>query len=157
MILRVLRTWPARRWVVALLVAVAVIVTIGVPTALIDTPFFAREIPAPWWAWPSLVITSALSGMLVATYVAPADGLEERSETVRKGWFGAALTFFAVGCPVCNKLVLIALGYAGALAWFEPVQPLLQLAAVVLLVWALVQRLRGEIACGLSEPRGARA
>jgi hypothetical protein len=52
-----------------------------------------------------------------------------------------------VGCPVCNKLVLLALGSAGAMTWFEPVQPLLQLAAVGVLVWALDVRLRGERAC----------
>jgi hypothetical protein len=35
------------------------------------------------------------------------------------------------------------------MAWFEPVQPLLQLAALVLLAWALRVRLRGEIACAV--------
>ncbi|GIM63480.1 hypothetical protein Pve01_80590 [Planomonospora venezuelensis] len=59
------------------------------------------------------------------------------------------LTFFAVGSPVCNKLVLLALGSAGAMVWFEPVQPLLQLAALGLLVWALRVRLRGELACAV--------
>lgn len=147
MSLGVLRGWPLRRWVVALGTAVAVVVSIGVPTALIETPYFGREIPPTWWAWPSLLATALLTGLLVATYVARPEGAPEQQEASRKGWFGAALTFFAVGCPVCNKIVLLALGYAGALAWFEPIQPVLQLAALVLLTWALTQRLRGEIAC----------
>lgn len=63
---------------------------------------------------------------------------------------GGLLTFFAVGCPVCNKLVLLALGYAGAMTWFQPVQPVLQVLAVTLLGLALVQRLRGELACTVS-------
>jgi hypothetical protein len=57
------------------------------------------------------------------------------------------LTFFAVGCPVCNKLVLIALGSAGAITWFEPIQPVLQAVAVALLGWALFARLEGERFC----------
>lgn len=157
MIVQALRAWSARRWVVAVVVGAAVVVTIGVPTALIETPFFGREIPPTWWAWPSLIVTAVLSGMVAATYVAPKGGAPVRPEVSRKGWVGAALTVFAVGCPVCNKIVLIALGYAGALAWFEPVQPVLQVAAVVLLAWALVQRLRGEIFCPVTSEELTRA
>jgi hypothetical protein len=62
------------------------------------------------------------------------------------------LTYFAVGCPVCNKLVLLALGSAGAMTLFEPFQPVLQVTAVVLLVWALRGRLRGEVACPAPTP-----
>ena len=70
----------------------------------------------------------------------------------RRGMVGAVLTFFAVGCPVCNKLVLVLLGYAGALQWFAPVQPILALAAVAALVWALHARLKGERECVLPQP-----
>ncbi len=37
---------------------------------------------------------------------------------------------FAIGCPVCNKLVVLALGFSGALAYFEPIQPALALAGL---------------------------
>ena len=49
----------------------------------------------------------------------------------------ALLTFFAVGCPICNKVVVIALGTSGALAWFAPIQPYLGVVALGLLAWAL--------------------
>ena len=65
----------------------------------------------------------------------------------RPGTLGGFLTFFAVGCPVCNKIVLLALGYTGALRWFAPVQPLLAIAGIGLLAWALRSRLRAEVAC----------
>ncbi|MDP3968871.1 MAG: hypothetical protein Q8Q02_11370 [Nocardioides sp.] len=144
--MRVLAAWPARRWLAAAGATVAFVALVGVPTALIETPFFGREIPPTWWSWPSLLVTSVLAGLLVATYVA-APVPPESDRPGRGGVLASVLTFFAVGCPVCNKLVLVALGSAGALTWFEPVQPLLQLAAVALLVWALRQRLRGELAC----------
>ena len=49
--------------------------------------------------------------------------------------------------PVCNKIVLLAIGSAGAMQWFAPIQPLLAVAAVFALAWALHVRLRGERSC----------
>ena len=142
-------SWPRRRWLVALAATAAFVLVVAVPTDLIDTPVFGREIPPTWWAWPGLLVSSVLGGLLVATYVAVPEQPEQPDVTVtrRGGWIGAGLTYFAVGCPVCNKLVLLALGSAGALTWFEPVQPVLQVLAIALLAWALRRRLRGELSC----------
>lgn len=141
-----LRWWPAARWLVAVAAAAGFVLVVAVPTDLIDTPVFGREVPPTWWAWPALVVSAVLGGLLVATYVRAPD-LEDRPATRRGGWTGGLLTYFAVGCPVCNKLVLLALGSAGAMTWFEPFQPVLQGAAVLLLLWALRSRLRGELSC----------
>ena len=142
----VLASWQARRWLVALAAATGFVLVVAIPTDLINTPVFGREIPPTWWSWPSLLVSSALGGLLVATYVrAPIQ--PDRASSRRGGWTGGVLTYFAVGCPVCNKLVLLALGSAGAVTWFEPFQPFLQAAAVVLLLWALRSRLLGELSC----------
>lgn len=143
-----LRAWSARRWIAAAVAAVLLGLFVALPTDLVANPVFSRAIPPTWWAWPSLVVSAMLGGLLVATYVAPV--LDDTAPARRSGYAGGLLTFFAVGCPVCNKLVLLALGSAGALTWFEPVQPLLQVAAVGLLTWALLVRLRGERACRLT-------
>ena len=168
--LAVLFEWTARRWAMAIGAGVAFGLAIAIPTALIPNPVFGREIPPTWWSWPSLIISSVLGGLLVATYVrdpaaqdgCPGQGAVEGDEADdddqanrRKGTIGGLLTFFAVGCPVCNKLVLIALGSAGALTWFEPIQPILQAVAVALLVWALFARLGGERSCPLPAPVSA--
>lgn len=145
-----LRRWTLRRWVVAIGCAAAFAVVVAIPTDLIDTPVFSREIPPTWWAWPSLAVSALLGGLLVATYVNSGPATQEvaRSEGARRGgWIGGALTYFAVGCPVCNKLVLLALGSTGAVTWFEPFQPVLQVAAISLLVWALRGRLKFEDSC----------
>jgi hypothetical protein len=143
----------ARPAAVAVAAALGFAVLVAVPTDLIDTPLFSRAIPPAWWAWPALAASSVLGGLLVATYVAPA-GLprtvgEDRSEDAerRTGLVAGVLTFFAVGCPVCNKLVLVALGSAGAVTWFQPFQPLLQVLALALMAWALVRRVRNRTAC----------
>jgi hypothetical protein len=159
-----MRGWPLRRWPAAAGATAVFTVLVSVPTDLIDTPLFGREVPAPWWAWPSVLVSAVLAGLLSASYVAypsrnPAEpggaGARPTSGHAGGGWAGTVLTFFAVGCPVCNKLVLVALGSAGALTWFQPVQPLLQAAALVLLLWALRARLRGELSCPTDPDREA--
>ena len=147
----VLRGWTPRRWAVAALAALGTVLLIGLPTVLIPNPVFGREIPMTWWAWPTLLVAAALSGLLTATYVREPDlrRLDDEDGT-RSGMVGGVLTFFAVGCPVCNKVVLLALGSAGAMQWFAPLQPLLAVAAVAALAWALHVRLRGERACSLT-------
>ncbi len=160
-----LRSWTTRQVGAAALVAAVMGVTIGLATVLIPNPVFAREIAAEWWNYPVWILTSVLAGMLAATYVRPTKpgpgdrgftiGLSSRENkrTSRFGVAGGALAWFAVGCPVCNKIALVALGYAGALTWFAPFQPLLAAGSVVLLAVALVVRLRGQAACPMPKRR----
>lgn len=68
------------------------------------------------------------------------------------GTFGA---WFAIGCPVCNKIALLALGYTGALTYFGPLQPWLAALSLVLLAVGLVFRLSGSIACAVPQRRRA--
>lgn len=145
-----LRQWPVRRWIVGTLTAGLIFVLVGVVTVLIPNSFFTREIPPTWWSYGALGISSALTGLLVATYIA--SPIENTGATNKSGFFGSILTFFAVGCPVCNKLVLLALGTSGAMKFFEPVQPVLALLSIVLLTWALVRRIIQENACKISVP-----
>ncbi len=58
---------------------------------------------------------------------------------------------------MCNKVVLITLGATGAVRVFAPVQPYLAAAGIVALAWALLVRLRGEMACPMAGgPAGER-
>jgi hypothetical protein len=140
--LGVLRAWTRRHWAFAMLSTLATAVLIAVPTAVLPNPWFWREIPTPGWAYPVLGLVAILSGLVAATYVRAPQGPGGRRASA-----GAILGFFAVGCPVCNKLVLLVLGYTGAMTWFEPVQPFLAVLAVVGLAAALRARLRGAVAC----------
>lgn len=142
-----MRAWPARRWWSAAGIAALTVVGTAIPTAMIPTPVFSRDVPTTVWAWPVLVVTSILAGLVAATYVARRDTDEGGERGSRLGMVGAFTTFFAVGCPVCNKLVLIALGYSGALTYFAPAQPFLAALAIALLAWALVVRVRRERSC----------
>lgn len=165
-----LRAWGVREYAVAAAFAVAFGLLVGLSTVLIPNPVFGREIPTLAWNYPVWIATSALAGLLAATYlrrrttddvpgspgVAPADPVDpvDRADRAgpadrasRLGLTGTVLAWFAVGCPVCNKLALLALGYSGALTWFAPVQPYLAAAALVLTAAALLVRLRGQVLC----------
>ena len=144
-----MRDWPLRRCVVAAVSAVLTVLVIGVPTVLIPNPVFGRAVPVTWWAWPVLVVTAVLSGLVAATYVARpgAAAVTDEATPTRTGMAGGFLAYLAVGCPVCNKIALLALGATGAVRWFAPFQPFLGLAAVALLGYALRRRLAGERAC----------
>ena len=149
-----LHSWPARRWWFAVATAAVTVVVVAVVTAMIPTAWFTRDVPTTAWAWPVLIVSSVLAGLVAATYVARKDS-ETGSRGGAVGLTGTIVTFFAVGCPVCNKLVLLALGYAGALQYFEPLQPYLAGGSIALLVAALAMRVRRERSCPL--PRAAAA
>lgn len=178
--------WPTRRLLVALAGAAVTVLVVAIPTALIPNPVFGREIAPEPWAWPTLWVTAALSGLLLATYVRLPGEVsgEERGAAAhapggatapggttgpggearagerldppgRAGAVGGLLGFLAVGCPVCNKVALLALGYTGALQWFAPLQPWLAVAGIALLAYALSRRLATEAtgACAVAPGR----
>ena len=145
--LATIRGWGTRRYLAALAAGTCWLVLSGVPTDLIDTPLFMRMTPTEWWNYPLWVASAVLVGLLAATYVAgPAQGVVGASHG-SKVFGGGLLSVFAVGCPVCNKLVVLALGAGGALTYFAPVQPILGLLSVGLLLYALRARLAGEGSC----------
>jgi hypothetical protein len=141
------RAWPRRRWLTAGLASVLIALAIGIPTDVIPNPVFGRPVPVTWWSYPVLALTAILGGLLAATYVRDPAMSADLDRPGRVGGIGGLLSFFAVGCPVCNKLVVVALGATGARQWFEPVQPLLAVASIALLAVALRVRLRSAVAC----------
>lgn len=148
-----LRAWPARRWWFALGTAITTALLMGLATDVIPNPMFGRDVPPTPWSWPVLVVTSILAGLVAATYVARIDnGVDDdvvvpTDKSTALGTVGAFAAFFAIGCPVCNKLALLALGYSGALQYFAPVQPFLAAASIVLLAAAFVFRVKKERSC----------
>ncbi|MGY1948724.1 hypothetical protein [Nocardia asiatica] len=135
--------WPARRWLVASVAGLVVAVVVGVPTGMVSTPFYSRMTPVLWWNYPVWLATAVLSGLVMATYVR-----SQVPSTVRSAGVWATLgSAFAVGCPVCNKLVVALIGVSGALTVWAPLQPVLAIASLVLLGWALWRRVSGERSC----------
>lgn len=144
-----LRAWRTRQWTVAGLGALATAVLVGAPTAVVPNPLFGRSVPVQWWNYPALAVTAVLAGIVLSTYVqqpAPPRGAAARDGS-RLGAAGGVLSFFAVGCPVCNKLVLVLLGASGAMSYWAPLQPLLAALSAGLLAEAALRRLSLQNVC----------
>ena len=142
------KVWP-RQTVVAFVAAsvVAAVVyalAVGLPTAIIPNPFFHRMTPPTVWSWVFWLLPSLLFGPLLASYVVK----EARSTCAIGGKTasGGLLSVLAVGCPICNKVIVALLGISGALTYFAPIQPILGLASVFLLGYGLWLRFRPQSA-----------
>jgi hypothetical protein len=129
----------ARLFAVAVLGALGTALLVGIPTDVVPNPWFGREIGVRTLDVLVLVVLSVLTGALVATYaVAGAAGAGAPRAGIGSGIVG----WFAVGCPVCNKLVVTLLGASGVTSTFAPVQPFVGVAAVALAATALGLRAR---------------
>lgn len=144
------RRWPMRRWVAAGTGGLASALVVGIPTGVVPTSLYTRMTPVQWWNYPVLAATVVLAGLAIATYVRPAPGNSPHRMGGMTG--GGLLSAFAIGCPICNKLVVAALGVSGALDIWAPIQPFLGLSALALLGFALIHRLRGEVSCSVPIP-----
>ncbi len=149
--------WSPRRWYAALLSGLGIGFLIALPTAIIPNPIFGRTMEATWWSYPTVVMSAILGGLLIATYVRESSDsdevvMESADTSLKLGTLGGFISFFAVGCPVCNKLVLLALGSSGAMSWFAPIQPFLAVISLLFMLWALNMRLVNQDSCSFSPP-----
>lgn len=120
-------------------IALVAAALIAIPADLIDTRFFGRPIAPKALDYVILAITALLIGLILAIRAPKTDAFESQD---RRTIWGGAVSFLAVGCPVCNQAVVALVGTSGALSWWAPVQPLVGLVAVGLLLWTLGQRLQ---------------
>lgn len=134
--LHALRRLDARTWLVALVLGALSALVIAIPTRLVPNELFRRMTPTRPLDYVFLVIASALIGLVLA--------VSRRSPDLVGGGrvlTGGLGTVLAVGCPVCNKLVVPALGVGGAVSVFAPLQPVLGAASIAILGVALKRRL----------------
>ena len=138
-------TLDRRFWAVAVLATAGSLVLLGVPTAVIPNPFFVRMTPTETFNILVWLLSAPLIGLLVATYVRPprpAFGRATGEPGAGRTTLGGVAAYLAIGCPICNKVVVAALGVSGALSYFAPLQPIIGAGSVALLGATLVWRLR---------------
>lgn len=147
------RSWPARQWALAAVGSVISGLAIGVPTRILPTSLFSRMTPVTWWDYPFWAVSSVLLGLTAATYVR-VQQREAPAERAGRTIGATLLSVTAVGCPICNKLVVAVIGVSGALNYFAPIQPLLGVVSLALLSVGLVVRLRSRRACPIPRRAG---
>lgn len=139
----VLRGLGWRTWTRAAVASTVTGLIVAIPTRVIPNGWFSRMTPVRPLDYVFLGVSSALIGMVLALRrsAGPADGATAGT--------GLA-TVFAVGCPVCNKLVVALLGASGATTWFAPVQPVLGVGAILIAALALRAQLkRSPLSCAV--------
>ena len=139
-------TWRGRRilLVPGLLAALGTVLLIGIPSDIIPNPIFGREVPVRWWEYPVLGATALLTGAWFSigkVHDHPEDK-PERSALMSVSVFAA---WFAVACPVCNKLILLVLGTSGAMGLWAPAQPYLAVISLVALTASVVWKWRTKL------------
>ncbi len=138
--------WPLRRWIVGVAATAIAALAMGVPTGVVPTSFYRRMTPVTWWDYPIWAASALLIGLVAATYVRVGSRTPRPRASVRTVG-GGVLSTFAIGCPICNKIVVALIGISGALTYWAPLQPFLGLGSVALLGMTLALRLRGLVAC----------
>lgn len=143
-------TLDRRFWLAVVLGTVASLILLGLVSAIIPNPVIVRTIPPDGPAIAVWIASAPLMGVLLA---ASLSAPRTASVAVGRDLTGSGLTigslaaFFAIGCPVCNKIVLLALGTTGALTVFAPIQPIIGIGSLVLLAvtvrWSLRRRASG--------------
>lgn len=131
----VLRSLGWRSWAFGAMAAGVTALVIAVPTRLVANPWFSRMTPTRPQDYVFLLVSSLLLGATLAVG-------RHRTQSGASPLTGGVATYLAVGCPVCNKIVVMLLGTGGAMTWFAPLQPVIALVGVGVLVAALRSGIR---------------
>ncbi|TFD54445.1 hypothetical protein E3T55_03135 [Cryobacterium frigoriphilum] len=131
-------SWSGRRWLLAAGIAVVAVVALIAAGGLIGP---ADALPggsavAPWWALPVVVVGSALAALVVASYVGTPIGADATLCDTR--WPALGLTGLYLATELRSLEPVLGASTDG------PVRPVVALAAIGLLVWALRARLMTE-------------
>jgi hypothetical protein len=128
------RGWPARRWLIAALVALLASVTLILGGGLFPDRVVAGAVVfmPGWWTLPAILLASVLSGLVVATYFSTPIGADATMCDTRWPSLGLIATYLATETRSLDPIL------SGA------VRPLFALSALALLIWALRERLDSE-------------
>ena len=130
-----LSMYTPKAWFMTTLAAAIGLAVVGLTTAIFENWFFVRMTPVRAQDYVIWILSSVLMGLIVGSYF-----VARAASTDGKVLSGGLLSVFAVGCPTCNKLVVLLLGTSGALTFFAPLQLYIGVASLLLLGWTLFLR-----------------
>ncbi len=143
---RLVATLDARFALAAIAGTILSMLILGIPTAAIPNPWFTRMLATDATNVAVLIASAPLMGALIATYIAPTSATPDphgaRVAPTSAAGIGA---YLAIGCPICNKIIVGVLGVSGAVNVFAPLQPLIGAVSIVLLAVTLAWRLRKRV------------
>ncbi|OFW27745.1 MAG: hypothetical protein A3H97_09020 [Acidobacteria bacterium RIFCSPLOWO2_02_FULL_65_29] len=104
-------------------------VVLGTVAALWKNPLFVRMTPTGGFEIGLLLLQSVLAGVYV--------GLPRSPCGKRTAGTGAIVGFLGIACPVCNKVLVLLIGSALLLEYYEPVRLYVALGGAALLAAAV--------------------
>ncbi|ELZ24463.1 hypothetical protein C477_00840 [Haloterrigena salina JCM 13891] len=130
---------------------IGVFLLFGLVTGLVPNPLYVRMVPRTPIDYLFLVLTALLAGVYtaqrLATEVVESDCMDtDRSETgdsrSEDRWVLGGLVggFLAVGCPICNVILLALFSSSALMTYFDPLRPALGALSVALLTGLIYVR-----------------
>lgn len=145
--------FTAGAWAATVGGGLLVLLVIGGTTAIFENDYFSRMTPVRPQDYVIWVLTALLAGLLAGTWV-----LSRSADHAGKAVAGGFFADVAVGCPVCNKVVVAAIGSSGALTFFAPLQLYIGIGSILLLLVALLLRARTFVgSCAVPPGSGPRS
>lgn len=129
---RDLRIWPARRLIIATGVAIIAIVGLVLASGLVGVSGGGVVLSGDWWSIPAAVAGSALVGLIIASYIGTPIGADATLCDTR--WPAFGLIALSLSADVRSAAPLLT----------GVTRPVVAVAAMLLLVWALRERLVKE-------------
>ncbi|ELY46464.1 hypothetical protein [Natronorubrum tibetense] len=131
--------------------AIGVFLLFGLVTGLIPNPLYVRMVPRTPVDYLFLTLTALLAGVytaqrLTTEVVGPdfedadesgSDGTKGEDRLAIGGLVGG---FLAVGCPICNVVLLALFSSSALMTYFDPLRPALGALSVALLAGLIYVR-----------------
>ena len=133
------------RWLAVPAAAAPYALATGIPTGIVATSFYTRMTPVTWWDDFYWSLSTLLIALIAFVYLWRRR-LPSSTDGYRTTGAGVLATL-AIGCPICNKIVVALIGVSGALTYWAPLQPVIGAVAVGLLAATLGLQFRGRAAC----------
>lgn len=126
-------------WLLGISSAIGFALLLGIPTALIKTPFFTRMIPSTLLDYVFFILSSLLLGAYVGVHFYKKNTTTKCTALTTTGGVGS---FLAFACPICNKLLVLLFGTTILMTYLEPYRPLIGVVSTGLLGAALYWRIK---------------
>ena len=130
--MKLLKQLSLKEWLSTLIIASVAFLLLGKITDLWNNSFFIRMTEVNGWDYIILSFESLLIGLFF--------GILASHCANKKTGIGGVLEFIGLGCPVCNKILLLLFGSSFLLSYFEPVRHYAGALGLLLFSYALFQR-----------------
>ncbi len=127
-----LRTWPARRRMIAAGVATLAFAGLVLSAGLIGVTVGGLAFPGVWWSIPADAVGSVFIGVIIASYFGTPIGAEATLCDTRWPGFGLLALFLATDARTVAPMLT------------GVTRPVVAVGALVLVVWAVRERLASE-------------